>query len=395
MYNTATLNDAFYPGATGSFQRRLGNAALLSPEKELSLARKIRKAKKGSDEYIDLRNQFAEANLGLVVDNAKRLSAKTGIPVNDFIGAGNEGLMKAIDKFEPEKGFKFSTYATWWIKQSMSRALDNESRSVRIPVHMCERIRTVRYITSDLEQKLGRAPAISEIAEGAGLSEEQVLCAEKANQNVVSMHNRTHREDSEGGDYWIDALRVDDYQYGKDPLDEIEEQNQADYTKELLGALTEKEQKIISLRYGFGDGHEHTLAEIGKKFGVTHEAIRRTEQNAVKKMKRVTEGKTPEPPAANHHAKRIEMSRDEKARLLDYIDALDGKNKERNKEIIERYFGLNGYDAAPPREITLHVKPALSSIQRIMSNVIRECRILKANPDKVHTRPGAAPPSPA
>lgn len=243
----------------------------LSDEDIQTLENSVRKAQIAKDRLV-------EANYRLVVSIAKKYTSR-GLLFLDLIQEGNMGLMRAVDKFDHEKGFKFSTYATWWIRQAITRAVADQARTIRIPVHMVETINKMIRIQRQLVQELGREPQIEEIAEKMGISPEKVQNIQRISKEPISLEAPVgEEEDSTLGDFISDpnALNPHDYmmqEMVKKTLDEV------------LETLTDREEKVLRLRYGLLDGKTHTLEEVGREFGVTRERIRQIEQKALRKLK--------------------------------------------------------------------------------------------------------------
>lgn len=243
----------------------------LSDEDIQTLENSVRKAQLAKDRLV-------EANYRLVVSIAKKYTSR-GLLFLDLIQEGNMGLMRAVDKFDHEKGFKFSTYATWWIRQAITRAVADQARTIRIPVHMVETINKMIRIQRQLVQELGREPQIEEIAEKMGISPEKVQNIQRISKEPISLEAPVgEEEDSTLGDFISDpnALNPHDYMMQemiKKTLDEV------------LETLTDREEKVLRLRYGLLDGKTHTLEEVGREFGVTRERIRQIEQKALRKLK--------------------------------------------------------------------------------------------------------------
>ena len=255
------------------YLKDIGKVPLLTSEEEIEYAKRI------ADGDEEARRKLSEANLRLVVSIAKKWVTRTSMQFLDLIQEGNMGLIKAVDKFDYTKGFRFSTYATWWIKQSITRAIADQARTIRIPVHMVETINKLRRVARQLLQELGRDPTSQEIADRMGLSEQRVCEIQKIAQDPISLENPVgEEEDSKIGDFVEDDTI-------KSPM---ETASQTILKEQLLAAidtLTPREQKVIRLRYGLDDSHPRTLEEVGKEFEVTRERIRQIEAKALRKLR--------------------------------------------------------------------------------------------------------------
>ena len=268
--------DAFADDSVRLYLREIGKIPLLSQEEEMKLARRIVKGdKKAKDKMV-------EANMRLVVSIAKRYSGR-GLDLLDLIQEGNTGLLRAVEKFDPDKGFKFSTYATWWIRQAITRAIADQARTIRIPVHMVETINKVLRATRKLTQELNREPTVEEIAKEMDMEPEKVEYVMKIKQDIASLDQSVGRdgddEDSVLGDFVEDEERIS-------PEDSAANQILKEQLAEIISTLSEREQKIIKLRFGIGGGRSHTLEEVGAEFSVTRERIRQIEAKALSKLRK-------------------------------------------------------------------------------------------------------------
>ncbi|MCM1174784.1 MAG: RNA polymerase sigma factor RpoD [Blautia sp.] len=254
------------------YLKEIGKVPLLSAEEEIELARKMEMG----DE--DAKKRLAEANLRLVVSIAKRYVGR-GMLFLDLIQEGNLGLIKAVEKFDYRKGYKFSTYATWWIRQAITRAIADQARTIRIPVHMVETINKLIRVSRQLLQELGREPTPEEIAEEMDMPVERVREILKISQEPVSLETPIgEEEDSHLGDF----IQDDNVPV---PADAAAFTLLKEQLVEVLGTLTEREQKVLRLRFGLDDGRARTLEEVGKEFSVTRERIRQIEAKALRKLR--------------------------------------------------------------------------------------------------------------
>ncbi|MBR3781315.1 MAG: RNA polymerase sigma factor RpoD [Clostridia bacterium] len=260
------------------YLKEIGRVPLLTPEEEIELAIRI------SDDDQHAKQRLAEANLRLVVSIAKRYVGR-GMQFLDLIQEGNLGLIKAVDKFDYTKGFKFSTYATWWIRQAITRAIADQARTIRIPVHMVETINKVKKANSQLLHQTGREPSAEEIAEFLDMPVEKVREINRVAQEPVSLETPIgEEEDSHLGDFIPD----DD---APAPADAASMLLLKEQLNEVLKTLTPREAKVLALRFGLEDGHPHTLEEVGSEFGVTRERIRQIEAKALRKLRHPSRSK--------------------------------------------------------------------------------------------------------
>ena len=256
------------------YLREIGKIPLLSAEEELELANKVVAGEPGA------KDKMAEANMRLVVSIAKRYVGR-GLDLLDLIQEGNTGLLRAVEKFDPDKGFKFSTYATWWIRQAITRAIADQARTIRIPVHMVETINKLLRTQRRLTQDFNREPTNEEIAKEMDLEVEKVEHIMKIKQDISSLDAsvRDDKEDSVLGDFIVDEDTITPEESATGSLLKT-------HVKDLLGTLTEREQKILKLRFGLEDGKSHTLEEVGQEFMVTRERIRQIEAKALAKLRK-------------------------------------------------------------------------------------------------------------
>ena len=273
---TAENVDAFADDSVRLYLREIGKIPLLTPEEEAELAQRIVKGdKKAKDKMV-------ESNMRLVVSIAKRYGGR-GLDFLDLIQEGNTGLLRAVEKFDPDKGFKFSTYATWWVRQAITRAIADQARTIRIPVHMVETINKVLRTTRKLTSELNREPTNEEIAKELDMEPEKIDYVMRIKQDIASLDASVGREgddeDSVLGDFVEDEERAS-------PEDSAANQILKEQLSEIIATLTDREQKIIRLRFGIGGGRPHTLEEVGNEFDVTRERIRQIEAKALSKLRK-------------------------------------------------------------------------------------------------------------
>ena len=260
------------------YLREIGRVPLLTSEQEIALAKRIEKGDKAA------KDAMTEANLRLVVSIAKKYIGR-GLDLLDLIQEGSAGLLRAVEKFDYRKGFKFSTYATWWIRQAITRAIADQARVIRIPVHMVETINKLIRTQRRLVQELGREPIAAEIAAEMEMDEEKVNHIMKIKQDIVSLEAPVGEEDdSTLGEFIQDEDSVT-------PEDAATYQLLKEHVDRVLDLLTPREQKILRMRFGLEDGRSHTLEEVGQEFGVTRERIRQIEAKALAKLRKHRESK--------------------------------------------------------------------------------------------------------
>lgn len=254
------------------YLKEIGTVPLLTAEEEYSLAMK----KQAGDEYA--KQRLIEANLRLVVSIAKRYTGR-GMSFLDLVQEGNLGLIKGVEKFDPEKGFKLSTYATWWIRQSVTRALADQARTIRVPVHMVETINKMSKMQRKLTLELGYEPSVKELAEHLDMTEEKVQEIMQIAREPASLETPIGEEDDSNlGDFVADANVLS-------PEGNVESVMLREHIDSLLDDLKERERQVIVLRFGLEDGHPRTLEEVGKEFNVTRERIRQIEAKALRKLR--------------------------------------------------------------------------------------------------------------
>jgi RNA polymerase primary sigma factor len=281
-----TINSGQYFDDAGDdsvrlYLREIGKIPLLSSEEELALAKRVIEGDKRA------KDKMAEANMRLVVSIAKRYSGR-GLDFLDLIQEGNTGLLRAVEKFDPEKGFKFSTYATWWIRQAITRAIADQARTIRIPVHMVETINKLLRTQRRMTQELNREPTIEELATELEMEPAKVEYVIKIKQDITSLDAGVGRdgedEDSVLGDFIEDGDSATPEESATSQL--LKEQVQS-----VLSTLSDREQKIVKMRFGLENGKSHTLEEVGREFAVTRERIRQIEAKALAKLRKHKDAK--------------------------------------------------------------------------------------------------------
>ncbi len=263
------------------YLREIGKIPLLNSEEELALAKKVIAGDKRA------KDKMAEANMRLVVSIAKRYSGR-GLDFLDLIQEGNTGLLRAVEKFDPDKGFKFSTYATWWIRQAITRAIADQARTIRIPVHMVETINKLLRTQRRMTQELNREPTIDELAKELEMEPEKIEYVMKIKQDISSLDAGVGRdgdeEESALGDFIEDEDTVS-------PEDSATNQLLKERVQDVLSSLSDREQKIVRMRFGLDTGKSHTLEEVGQEFAVTRERIRQIEAKALAKLRKHKDAK--------------------------------------------------------------------------------------------------------
>ena len=260
------------------YLKEIGQIKLLSAEEEVELAKRV------SEGDQSAKNKLTEANLRLVVSIAKKYSGR-GLHILDLIQEGNTGLIRAVDKFDWTKGNKFSTYATWWIRQAITRAIADQARTIRVPVHMVEVINKATRCNRKLVQELGREPTVEEIAAELNLSVEKIIEANRTAADTLSLDTPVGDEE----DTSIGSFVEDERTPG--PADATSNAMLAEALKEILDTLTEREADVLRMRFGMYDGRTHTLEEVGQIFGVTRERIRQIENKAIRKLRHPSRAK--------------------------------------------------------------------------------------------------------
>ena len=260
------------------YLKEIGQIKLLTAEEEVELAKKVAEGDQNA------KSKLTEANLRLVVSIAKKYSGR-GLHILDLIQEGNTGLIRAVDKFDWTKGNKFSTYATWWIRQAITRAIADQARTIRVPVHMVEVINKATRCNRKLVQELGREPTVEEIAAELGLPVEKIIEANRTAADTLSLDTPVGDEE----DTSIGSFVEDERTPG--PADATSNALLAEALKEILDTLTEREAEVLRMRFGMYDGRTHTLEEVGQSFGVTRERIRQIENKAIRKLRHPSRAK--------------------------------------------------------------------------------------------------------
>lgn len=264
------------------YLREIGKIPLLSIEEEMDLA------KRALDGDQKAKDRMAEANMRLVVSIAKRYSGR-GMELLDLIQEGNTGLLRAVDKFDPEKGFKFSTYATWWIRQAITRAIADQARTIRIPVHMVETINKLMRTQRKLTQDLNREPSNEELAKAMDMEVEKIEHIMKIKQDITSLDAGIGRDGDEGEDSTLgDFIEDEDT---ATPEEAASIQLLKEKVREVLSSLSDRERKILEMRFGLNGTKSHTLEEVGLEFSVTRERIRQIEAKALMKLRKHKDSK--------------------------------------------------------------------------------------------------------
>lgn len=273
----ATLEEGYLSDPVRMYLREIGRVSLLTYEEEVSLAKRVEKNDRKA------REKLINANLRLVVSIAKKY-VNRGLTLLDLIEEGNIGLMRAVEKYDWRRGYKFSTYATWWIRQAITRAIADQARTIRIPVHMVETINKFNRISRKLMQELGREPTPEEVAYEMEIEPDKVREIIKVSQEPASLEAPVgEEEDSRLGDFIQDA--------SASPTDQATQALLKDHIREVLGTLSPREAKVLEYRFGLEDGKQRTLEEVGREFGVTRERIRQIEAKAIRKLRHPTRAK--------------------------------------------------------------------------------------------------------
>ena len=281
----ALTKEQYFDDATDDsvrmYLREIGKIPLLNSEEEFELAQRVLKGEKKA------KDKMAEANKRLVVSIAKRYSGR-GLDFLDLIQEGNTGLLRAVEKFDPDKGFKFSTYATWWIRQAITRAIADQARTIRIPVHMVETINKLLRTQRRMTQEFNREPTIEELAEELEMTPEKIEYVIKIKQDITSLDAGIGRDGDEEDSTLSDFVEDED---SITPEESAATQLLKEQVKEVLSSLSDREQKIIRMRFGLDNGKNHTLEEVGQEFAVTRERIRQIEAKALVKLRKHKDAK--------------------------------------------------------------------------------------------------------
>ena len=279
---TGNYTDDISDDSVRMYLREIGKIPLLSNEEEAELAKR---AMEGDRKAKD---KMAEANMRLVVSIAKRYSGR-GLELLDLIQEGNTGLLRAVDKFDPEKGFKFSTYATWWIRQAITRAIADQARTIRIPVHMVETINKLMRTQRKMTQELNREPSNEELAKAMDMDVEKIEHIMKIKQDITSLDAGIGRDGDEGEDSTLgDFIEDEDT---ATPEESASMQLLKEKVREVLSSLSDRERKILEMRFGLNGTKSHTLEEVGLEFAVTRERIRQIEAKALMKLRKHKDSK--------------------------------------------------------------------------------------------------------
>ncbi|CAN5373511.1 N/A [soil metagenome] len=263
------------------YLREIGKIPLLNSEEELALAQRVVAGEKRA------KDKMAEANMRLVVSIAKRYSGR-GLDFLDLIQEGNTGLLRAVEKFDPDKGFKFSTYATWWIRQAITRAIADQARTIRIPVHMVETINKLLRTQRRMTQELNREPTIEELAKELEMEPDKVEYVIKIKQDITSLDAGVGRDGEDEDSVLGDFIEDED---GTTPEESATSQLLKEQVQAILSTLSDREQKIVKMRFGLENGKSHTLEEVGQEFAVTRERIRQIEAKALAKLRKHKDAK--------------------------------------------------------------------------------------------------------
>jgi len=263
------------------YLREIGKIPLLNSEEELALAKRVVAGEKKA------KDKMAEANMRLVVSIAKRYSGR-GLDFLDLIQEGNTGLLRAVEKFDPDKGFKFSTYATWWIRQAITRAIADQARTIRIPVHMVETINKLLRTQRRMTQELNREPTIEELAKELEMEPDKVEYVIKIKQDITSLDAGVGRDGEDEDSVLGDFIEDED---GTTPEESATSQLLKEQVQSILSTLSDREQKIVKMRFGLENGKSHTLEEVGQEFAVTRERIRQIEAKALAKLRKHKDAK--------------------------------------------------------------------------------------------------------